>query len=204
MKLAACIVETRPFPDLVKIINGHMKHLPASTKLFIFHGDTNNYLRAMFPEAEFHHLAGPMTLHRYNTLLTSTDFWTNFLEYDKVLIFQHDSMILRPGIEEFYGWDYIGAPWKWQQLGGNGGISLRTPKIMYDIAKDYGMPQGWNEDVHICRIMSEYGIGKLAPREECLKFGTEAVFALNTFCYHAIDQWLTVEQCKQIKNQLII
>jgi hypothetical protein len=34
-----------------------------------------------------------------------------FIEFGRVLIFQMDTMIYKSGIEQFYEYDYIGAPW---------------------------------------------------------------------------------------------
>lgn len=201
MKLAALIVETRPLPNLVKLIKDHMIHLPEDTQLIIYHGAENHLmLEDAFPEA-IRHVIGTMSIQLYNNLLTSEKFWESLLKWDKVIIFQHDSMILRKGVEEFYDYDMVGAPWSFQATGCNGGMSLRTPKIMFEIVSNHPLPQGWNEDVHICRIMTDYNIGNLAPREVGMKFGTEGIFSLGTFSYHAIDTWLTRAECDQIRNQ---
>jgi hypothetical protein len=53
-----------------------------------------------------------------------------------------------------------------------------------------------NEDVFFSCFVKE-----VAPREVCEKFACETEFRLGTFGYHAIDEWLTAEECKQIKEQ---
>ena len=64
----------------------------------------------------------------YNKILTDYQFWAN-LDYDKVLIFQHDSMLLKEIPENMLNYSYVGAPWfdgaPWareDRAGGNGGI----------------------------------------------------------------------------------
>lgn len=129
MDLCAVIVETRPIPGLTSIIRRHLALLPKETKLFIFCSYKNDYLISAFHEANHILLKDDIfTMEDYNKLLSSIEFWSILTLWDKILIFQHDSMILRTGIEEFYQWDYIGASWLWtNKYAGNGGLSLRNP-----------------------------------------------------------------------------
>lgn len=183
MKLAAVIIDSRPLPE--GTIERHMKFLP---------------------ECELLHMALFQidSIDNYNTLLTSTKFWESLLKYDRVLIFQHDSGLLRTGIEEFYSWDYIGAPWAFQDYGGNGGLSLRNPKIMHKICSEKKFVKSIhnNEDIFFSHYTMHYG--NLAPREECEKFSVESIYKLGTLGYHAIDKWLSKEQCKTILNQYAV
>lgn len=147
---------------------------------------------------------GVRTLNDYNKLMTSRHLWES-IPFDKVLIFQQDSDLLRPGVEEFLEWDYIGAPWQFQQHGGNGGLSLRSKEMMLRIidGKPYEGPgvDGY-EDVYFSNNMERFG-GKLAPREICKKFSVESIFELGTLGYHAIDKYLNHDQVKQIKTQYL-
>jgi hypothetical protein len=147
---AAVIVESREINNIQSIINRHMDKLPGFD-LVIFHGlDIRN-------------------LHEYNYLLTSIMFWNELTSYKRVLIFQHDTGLFK-GIDDFLEWDYIGAPWQFQDFGGNGGLSIRNPQAMIDtiIQKPYSSNYG-NEDIYF----SYYLIGKMAPRSECEKFSVE-------------------------------
>jgi hypothetical protein len=202
---AAVIVETRPLPELSKIIQQHLDQLDESWKLYIFHSSQNEtILQADFPQATRFNLNptnNVFTLSDYNALMTSEYFW-NLIAEEKILIFQSDSMLLRKGIDEFLQWDYIGAPWLFQQHGGNGGLSLRSKSKMIEILKtwDYTKRKYGNEDVFYSNKLQIVN-GKLAPRSECFKFSCEVIFQLGTLGYHAIDKWLTNEQIDQIKNQ---
>lgn len=203
-KLAAVIVETRKEINLIKVINDHMKFLPDYTQLFVFHGRSHRFLKTIFPEAKLTEISYEINEKAYNELLTSPEFWEQFLSYYKVLIFQHDSGILREGIEEFMEMDidYIGSPWLFPPYRGNGGLSLRTPKIMYDVCKDMNWnPTLGNEDVAICNHMLRNNIGILAEISTCERFACESMFQLNSWGYHAIDKHLSPEECKQIRTQ---
>lgn len=205
MKLCATIIEDRPIKGLGSIIMQHLLKLPIDTDLIVWCGDENRKpLIDMYSHSEVFPLMEKMTIQKYNELLTTPEFWDFYSEYDRVLVFQSDSMLLRKGIEEFYEWDYVGSPWSFQQFGANGGISLRNPKVMKQICEQYkyGVELG-NEDIYFSNIMHDKNIGRLAPRDVCSKFGVEAVFAMNTLGYHAIDKWLTPEQCKQIREQYL-
>lgn len=130
------------------------------------------------------------TMKDYNALLTSLEFWES-IEYDRVLIFQHDSGLLREGIEEFLEWDYIGA---WiKNIPGcmNGGLSIRNPKVMYDICTKFpyqGMAVDGNEDIYFCNRMRELGF-KMPDKETCNRFSVETEFAYGSVGYHAINKY---------------
>src|SRR5690606_36900340 len=213
IKLAACIVETRSYESAVKAINEHLEFLPKDTHVFYFMGikafkklESQKEWPSEFPKnITIFPIRNPdFDIKAYNEMLTDKFFWKLFVDngFNRVLIFQTDSKILRSGIEEFYEWSAIGSPWNWQEHGFNGGLSLRHPKIMYHICHNFSwdITKG-NEDVFFSNVLHEYpNIGQLAPREACMKFGVEAVFALGTFGIHAIDKYLTKEQCNQILN----
>lgn len=202
-KLAAVIVETRPLINLAQTIDDHMKMLPPDTDLWLFLGKKNEYLKDLFKDAKIEIVAEPMDLSSYNRLLTSSEFWSMFKDqYERVLIFQSDSMLLSKGIEEFYRWDYIGASWRWNMTYiGNGGLSLRNPQIMYEITQRYPWNTILNEDHWFCMHMYDFKIGNLAPIEEADKFSVEAKYKLGSLGYHAIDKWLTPQQVEKIKTQ---
>jgi len=150
-----------------------------------------------------HELRNPpiRNLRDYNTYMTSDKIWAELYDYDRVLVIQHDSRILRDGIDEFMIWDYVGAPWKFQYHGGNGGFSLRNPKKMYEITAHYSYhPSQGYEDVWFCNIMQR-GNYKLAPRSICEKFSCETIFKLGTFGCHAIESYLTPDEVNKIYNQ---
>ena len=150
------------------------------------------------------------TPHDYNTFLTSEQFWNPLQQFERVLIFQHDTKILRKGIDEFLEWDYVGAPWKhdapWargDRKGGNGGLSLRCPKKALSLIRNTPYRHWFgNEDVYFTHHLEQVD-GKIAPFEICNKFSCETVFQLGTFGCHAIDKHLTDQQVNLILNQYV-
>lgn len=191
---AAVITDTRLIDT--QIIDDHLNLLP-DFELVIFCSERNLHLFNDYDCKKY--IVSVKSLHDYNSLLTSTWYWEKLQNYHRVLIFQTDSKILKGGIEEFYQWDYIGSPWKFQDIGGNGGFSLRNPKVMYEMSKNLQYTGNPYEDVWFSNNIEKFG--NLAPRSECKKFACETIFELNTLGYHAIHKYLTKSQVRQVENQ---
>lgn len=185
MNFGVVIVENRcSYEELYWFVQKQKEFLPKNTEYLIFNNENIS------------------TLQDYNSLLTSKKFWAQ-IPFDMVLILQMDAKLLRTGIEEFLMYDYCGAPWTFQQHGGNGGLSLRNVQKMIDVIEEFpyqGASVHGYEDVYFSNHIDKVG-GKLAPREVNAKFSCEAIFSLGTFGYHAIDKYLTKEECNQIKTQ---
>ena len=113
MAYASVIVETRPIP-LRNIVRRHIEFLPKDWELVVFTGEKDDFAKAELAGIKTRFIkihTQNLTVSLYNKLLTNKDFWS-VLNYEKVLIFQHDSGLLREGIEDFLMWDFIGAPIK--------------------------------------------------------------------------------------------
>ena len=185
MNKCAVIVDNRPSAKLDKIIEQHMAFLPGWDLNHVSHIPISNG-------------------HDYNRILTDPNFWLKLDNYQKVLIFQHDSMIIKPIPDYMLDYDFVGAPWKadapWNtpdRRGGNGGISIRDVEAHYRYsANNIYNPSKANEDVWY-----SHHLKNVAPYEICCKFGVETEFMLGTCTYHQIDSHLTPEQCEQIRRQ---
>lgn len=184
MKNCAVIIDNRPSKELDKIIDRHMDFLPGwNLKKFHDFKITNG--------------------NDYNLILTDYQFWNN-LHYDNVLIFQHDSMLLKEIPDEMLNYSYIGAPWKesapWarqDRAGGNGGLSLRNVEVhKRHLSRHHYDSRFGNEDVFFT-----HNLENVAPYEVCSKFSVETEFKLDTVGYHQIESHLTIDQCNQIKTQ---
>ena len=183
MRYAAIIVENRLIPGLQETIKQHQDMLPLDFE--VWHIDNEPII----------------TMGDYNRLLTSKRFWRNVP--DKVLIFQHDSMLLRKGIEEFLKWDFIGAPIRNIPGCMNGGLSLRSKKTMMDIIHNFpyqGESIHGNEDIYFCNRLDWVG-AKKPDKATAAKFSIETEFQLGSLGYHQIDSYLTPEQCEQVRGQ---
>jgi hypothetical protein len=200
MTYGSLIVETRPIENMSTIIGNHTKHLPSDWGLMVICSPDNQHLvpvnakKVVLPSAF-------MNEYEYNKLLTSFWFWQQ-IPFDKVLLFQHDSEIFRQWDSRFEQWDYIGAPWSFQSHGGNGGLSWRSVAAMkWCLQQRVWNPTMGNEDIFFCNILNGSEEYKLAPRMVCSEFSCEAIYQPDPFGAHAIDKWLTPEQCTKLRTQ---
>lgn len=143
------------------------------------------------------------TLNDYNKLLTSKEFW-EAIPFDKVLITQMDAEMLRPGIEEFLEYDYIGAPLYHIDFPCmNGGFSLRDKKAMLDVIRDnpyQGESVHGYEDIYFCNELKKKN-STLPTKEVAQLFSVETIFGLGSLGIHAIEKWHSKEKCEQILKQ---
>ena len=103
---------------------------------------------------------------------TMSDFlWKEVVECEYVLLTQSDSLLLRHGIEDFFGFSYVGAPifpesfptTDWRLLhaknissGGCGGLSFRRRSYMVKALEECVHPKT-DEDVWFSSCMQELG-----------------------------------------------
>lgn len=203
MKKCAVFIETRIGEEFINVINQHMLHLP-NWPLVIC--TTERAWRKLYNKINCYFVAIDEIKNQkdYNFLLTNPQFWQFFvaLKFQRILIFQHDSGLLKDNMDDYLPYDYVGAPWSWQEYGGNGGLSLRNPATMYSICvkHKYNLGEG-NEDQFFSRYMYEENSQSLAPREICKKFAVETILEMNTTGYHAIDKHHDSEVVHKIKSQ---
>ena len=96
-----------------------------------------------------------------------------YFDTDFVLVVQHDGYILNVDAwnDDFYNYDYIGAPWLYTdgKNVGNGGFSLRSKKLQEALGKDNFITASDPEDQAIGRLYRDYLIkvyGIKFPSEE--------------------------------------
>jgi hypothetical protein len=203
-KKGAVIVETRQVKDLGLIVKNHLHFLPNDYGLTVFHSNLNRD----FVYKELKDISGVNWINignnhlsetTYNYLLTSDYFW-KMLCYEKTLIFQTDSLMLRNGIDLFERYDYIGAVWK--HIGkqvGNGGFSLRTNSIMKEICKaeKYNHIAHGNEDIYFSNRIEKYK-GKKASADVAQMFSVETMYYDRPIGVHAADKWLSKTELETI------
>lgn len=198
--------------DIKDVFQRHAQFLPNNTSYFLF-TDEVEFCKDQLQDLHLDVSYMPISLHdnsvhQYNMLLTwgGAEFWPNFFDFDRVLIFQSDSGLLREGIEEFYPYDYIGAPLPENHVAYypyccNGGLSLRNPRMMFEISQKYRWQANKGEDVYFAEMMVDNNIGNFPTREIARKFSVETQFALGTLGYHKPWGYLTEQQCQQIYTQ---
>jgi hypothetical protein len=177
---AFVFIECRNFSGLTEKYESYRKYLPGWKGLAVC-AEVNKH---HFPESERMIIPDIFSLAEYNTFMTSVRFWEDLSMYEHVLICQHDSGLLRTGIDKFLEFDYVGAPWPFCSYGGNGGLSLRRVSTMIEILNhfEYSASQG-NEDIFFSSVMHDHGY-KLASRSVCSEFSVESAFMLGTLGYH--------------------
>jgi hypothetical protein len=145
----------------------------------------------------------------YNDLLKSSNFWATFTKYEKVLFVQDDGMICKKGMEnEFLKYDYVGAPWgrQWvsenpnkfikeninKEMVGNGGVSLRSVKVMKDMCEKYkyltkqlhyDKLQQQPEDVFFSYCCTKEKT-EMPTYDEAQKFSSEQVIYNGSYGFH--------------------
>lgn len=213
MAFAAFHIDGRPFINRELIIRDHLRYLPPDWDCLVFTPRKNSYLAGVFHPKErvkFFEIpesfAGDYWSHALS-VASNAELWEILCAYERVVFFEHDSMILRKGVEEFLGWDYIGAPWPasrpWVAASGrvgNGGLSIRNPRKFLEIVKGEKPGPQEGEDLFFGRYFKKYHVN-VAPVDVAEKFSCEATFKLGTFGCHAINRYMTPAQVSQILTQ---
>lgn len=209
MKKGAVIVETRNI-DWERVLDNHMRYLGEDWGIYIFCSN-HNYNKAFeaakkYKEARIVEfpllLLDDITADAYNALITSKMFWS-CIPCDKVLIFQHDSSLLRCCVDDFLEWDYIGAPWAHINMeGGNGGLSIRTKQKMIEVINHttYNPSAHGNEDIYFCKYLPNVG-GRIAPRDIAKTFSVETVYYPTPIGIHAAEKYISKVQYANIINK---
>lgn len=143
----------------------------------------------------------------YNEILKDSKTWGSLEKYNKCLIIQDDSAIIKKGLEKslFMYDDYVGPVWadqdynneikiKCGNLCGNGGLSLRTIKYMKIITEQFSQYknelfnknlQTIPEDVFFAKYIKQVG-GKVPSYERAMLFGCEQVPCNEAYGYHKV------------------
>ena len=179
--LTACIVDNKH--DVNEIIHNHYKFLPKNTIIKYINDDRIQ------------------TKEHYSNFLKTKEFWEQF-ETEHILIFQHDSCLLKEGIEEFYEYDYIGASWDFEPYVGNGGLSLRKKSAMLNVLNNYNEHLELPEDMYFAYGCKALNLN-IASVDVADKFSIETKFKLGSLGYHQIETYFTKEKCLLIKNQYL-
>ena len=194
----AIIVETRKNDNLEWVTKTVKHHLNWNIRFFCSHESKDSISgvqKSIIPQNI-----------NYSRILKDKDFW-NDIDEEHVLVFQHDSFVLRSGIEEFLDYDYIGPPWYWAEgnyrdkrykdltdfkKGGNGGFSLRKKSAMIDIINS-NPPDYDYEDMYFSNALS-----KDVPLDVKKRFAVESMFDENPLGVHQLHKYLHQDEIRKI------
>ena len=221
------IVEFREFPHLEFIIRNTIYKLGPKWSHTVICGNKNgdmikNICKGISSNIKIIQLnISNMTQSEYSLYLMTKDFW-NLLKGEKILIYQEDSLIFKNNINEFMDYDFIGAPFHKKaddtpNSVGNGGLSLRTKKIMLDIISKFSFNEcTFNsstlkymetvkleyppEDVYFSKCMQENDIGFVADWDTASAFSSESIYNSKSFAGHKF--WISNPKWKNYLKQL--
>lgn len=135
-----------------------------------------------------------ITVREYEYLLTRARFYDLLFESEFLLIFQTDSLILKPIPQKYFseGVDYVGAPWVSNGHVGNGGFSLRRRRAMMRICETGPRweADAMNEDLYF----SARCIGRVPPFKEAAAFAVETAFHPDPCALHKVYCYLPRDQ----------
>lgn len=143
----------------------------------------------------------------YNEIFKSPTTW-DMIGGEKVLIIQDDGFLLRKGVENFLGFDYVGAPWIDapannyikaninSNLVGNGGFSLR------DVPKSKFITEKYADDEHKYKLFYENQVEtaedvyfvtamvkekyNIATTPQAVKFSAEQIIHPESLGFHKV------------------
>lgn len=150
----ASIIEPRNLPHLAPLVLHFLSVLPPDWPVVVWCSPENIEVLKHCPPLLRHIDDGRLNLtliphtivdiHNGEYLtrfLTKPWFWEQFGEAEWMLFFQSDSILCsrsEQSIEDWVGFDWVGAPWNDNvvSLGGNGGLSMRKISSMLTITRD--------------------------------------------------------------------
>ena len=191
-KNVALMLESRMFENTEFILRQFSRYLPEDFAMWIYvtpnvyssYVELANKLNNNINIIQLPSQYVLNSVNDYNNIMLDISFWSLLQQFERVLVFQMDTMIYRKGIERFYEYDYIGAPWNpssnMATSVGNGGLSLRNIQAMiYCLQNRNNVHVGiFNknniaEDVFYAYAMSQFGY-KVADIENALSFSIES------------------------------
>ncbi|KAF5556850.1 hypothetical protein FMEXI_903 [Fusarium mexicanum] len=176
----ALLIENRPQPIIAPLILKFMYQMPPDWK-FRFMGSNESVAYVNSSAAMREHVkSGKLDLTYIPSNMSTAGqemisrFLTNLWLYDTVLqpaemllVFQTDSILCannKRTIEEFLGYDYVGAPWNTGgQYGGNGGLSIRRVSSIVSILQNQQRADNSDpEDVWLSTRLGHHVDGRVA------------------------------------------
>jgi len=204
----ALIVETRPMYFLPKVVRNVMYFLGPRWNLHVLGSSQSlRYLKESLPawDVSLAEITGQprLSIAEYNRLLLSPNLWTAVPE-DKILVFQTDSLLTGPNIDDFEQYDYIGAPCGSfdDRYIANGGLSLRTRKAMLDCLLWHDPKPNEPEDVFFTRAM-RLNAAPMPDLETATLFSVESVYTGHPVGVHGTDKYFhPVEVAERITGAI--
>lgn len=197
------IVEPRLHPGLGGVLRNFSCMFPKSKMTVVYHKAHDEYVRKCVDNSSAINLvplniSGNFTIWNYCELLTSPIFWELFPDSKRVMIFQADTGIRKNRVLRYLEYPYIGAPWggapkpldEWIHVG-NGGLSLRDPKVMKDVCTrfPYSKQDIAIEDLYFSQRVANMDELVWPEKDVAASFSMEHVLHDDPMGFHQIYNW---------------
>jgi uncharacterized protein DUF5672 len=192
---AAVLVETRPHFLTPKVIKNVMYFLGPRWNLHVICSNHSaDYLRGALPGWDVRFIKMPglgvrLSWDDYAAMKMSPGFWGLFRE-DKVLVFETDSLLSGPNVDDFIDYDFVGAPCGRFDEGyiANGGLSIRTRQVMLDCLSHFTPEPGIAEDVFFTNAVRALGAA-MPDYETATRFSVESIYTAHPVGVHGTDKF---------------
>jgi hypothetical protein len=160
----------------------------------------------------------------YNDTMTDATLWEAMIEkgIKRCLVIQDDGFIVRPGVDAFLQYDYVGAPWKdtverqslksnGYDLVGNGGLSLRNVSVMYQVCTEFREERRklffFNinrvpEDVFFVQHLQKLR-SKLPKLDVANAFSSEEIINASSIGFHKVWMYHSADDVKSFFDKIL-
>jgi hypothetical protein len=205
----AVILEPRREPLLEYVLKNVMHFLGEGWGLQIFAGNKNeDYVREITRNWKTVHIEniGVDNLRReeFRALRKDPEFWKK-MRGETLLCFETDTLLCRRGVDEFLGYDFIGAPWTEKMAIsptvriGNGGLSVRRRDAMIDICESCNSKVIPSEDsffsYHLHLRKEEFNLPTV---DTANRFSVESMFYPEPIGFHKPWLYITEDRLRVI------
>jgi hypothetical protein len=205
--LECVIVEPRPHPWLGGVLRNVSCILPNARMTVVYDVRHHDFVEDCVEHSARVrriplHCSAPPTVMDYNAWMLSEWFWDLFEDASRVLLFQTDTGVRKNRVLRYLEYPYIGAPWggappplqntphDWVVVG-NGGLSLRDPRVMRDVCRRFPAPCDVfvPEDVHFSRHVASMDALPWPDKDVARTFSMEHVRCDDPMGFHQIYHW---------------
>lgn len=203
----AIIVESRPISRVPRVIKQFMSVLGNDWTFQAWHGKKNEMTLRNDSDLVAAMKSGKLRLYPldrrdfdvpwYNFLFTKNATFWRTVNAKHILVFQVDSCLCSAApkkIEDFFQFDYIGAPWisMWHGgRGGNGGLSLRSGAAMIECTDPPPRGDPGNEDGYFTQCVGSKPHYRIPEFHEAQPFSVETAFYPNPVGIHNAWAYMT-------------
>jgi hypothetical protein len=209
-KYTAVIIEPRIHNAWQLVLNNFLNNLDERWNILIICGLLNKDFLTNLIDTHFQNYKHRIQFHIISIENFTIDQYSQYMMYKDVyniiptetfLIFQLDTLIsnrYKDFINDFIKYDYVGAPWAFNNQVGNGGLSLRKKSVILNVLDKYN-PYEYDglEDTYYAKYITNK-----PTFEEAKLFSVETVFSEKSFGIHKCWNHLHPSQISEIAEYI--